>query len=47
MDEDYITMQILELDKQKNWQIECDTTFRQISLFDDNMPLGMQRNSFG
>lgn len=46
MDEDYITRRILELDRQKNWQIECDTTFRQISLFDDNMPLGEQRESF-
>ncbi|MDD6070912.1 MAG: putative DNA modification/repair radical SAM protein [Clostridiales bacterium] len=46
MDEDYITRKILELDRQKNWQIECDVTFRQISLFDDNMPLGGQRESF-
>ena len=40
IDEDYITRHILELDKRKNWELEYDTTFRQISLFDDNMPLG-------
>ena len=40
IDEDYITRHILELDKRKNWELEYDVTFRQISLFDDNMPLG-------
>lgn len=43
IEEDYITRHILELDKSKNWELECDATFRQISLFDDNMPLANQR----
>lgn len=35
MDEDYITRRILELDRQKNWELDYDVTFRQLSLFDD------------
>lgn len=35
LDEDYITRRILELDRKKNWELEYDITFRQLSLFDD------------
>lgn len=35
IDEDYITRKILELDRKKNWELEYDITFRQLSLFDD------------
>lgn len=35
IDEDYITRRILELDRKKNWELEYDITFRQLSLFDD------------
>lgn len=35
VDEDYITRQILDLDRKKNWQLEYDITFKQLSLFDD------------
>lgn len=35
LDEDYITRRILELDRRKNWELEYDITFRQLSLFDD------------
>lgn len=34
IDEDYITRRILELDRRKNWELEYDVTFRQLSLFD-------------
>lgn len=37
IDEDYITRRILELDRKKNWELEYDITFRQLSLFDDAM----------
>lgn len=36
IDEDYITRRILELDRRKNWELEYNVTFRQLSLFDDN-----------
>lgn len=39
IEEDYITRRILELDRRKNWELEYDITFKQLSLFDDNMPL--------
>ena len=39
IDEDYITRRILELDRKKNWELDYDVTFRQLSLFDDSMPL--------
>ncbi|MGN0153518.1 MAG: putative DNA modification/repair radical SAM protein [Lachnospiraceae bacterium] len=35
IDEDYITRRILELDRKKNWELDYDVTFRQLSLFDD------------
>lgn len=35
IDEDYITRRILELDQKKNWEIDYNVTFRQLSLFDD------------
>lgn len=39
IDEDYITRRILELDRKKNWELDYNVTFRQLSLFDD-MQLG-------
>lgn len=39
IDEDYITRRILELDRKKNWELEYDITFKQLSLFDDNMSI--------
>ena len=39
IDEDYITRRILELDRKKNWELDYDVTFKQLSLFDDSMPL--------
>lgn len=39
IDEDYITRRILELDRKKNWELDYNTTFKQLSLFDDTMPL--------
>lgn len=41
IDEDYITRQILDLDRKKNWELEYHTTFRQLSLFDDQSPLAL------
>ncbi len=35
MDEDYITRRILDLDRSKNWELDYNVTFRQLSLFDD------------
>lgn len=35
IDEDYITRRILELDRKKNWELDYNVTFRQLSLFDD------------
>ncbi|MBQ8527904.1 MAG: putative DNA modification/repair radical SAM protein [Lachnospiraceae bacterium] len=35
IDEDYITRRILDLDRQKNWEMDYNVTFRQLSLFDD------------
>lgn len=35
IEEDYITRRILELDHAKNWQMDYQMTYRQISLFDD------------
>lgn len=35
LDEDYITRRILELDRRKNWELDYNVTFRQLSLFDD------------
>ncbi|MDE6626866.1 MAG: putative DNA modification/repair radical SAM protein [Lachnospiraceae bacterium] len=35
IDEDYITRRLLELDRRKNWELDYDVTFRQLSLFDD------------
>ena len=35
IDEDYITRKILELDRRKNWELDYNVTFRQLSLFDD------------
>lgn len=35
IDEDYITRHILDLDRQKNWELDYNVTFRQLSLFDD------------
>lgn len=40
IDEDYITRRILELDRKKNWELEYDITFRQLSLFDDQYNYG-------
>lgn len=37
IDEDYITRRILELDRKKNWELDYDVTFKQLSLFDDSM----------
>lgn len=42
IEEDYITRRILELDQRKNWELDYDVTFKQLSLFDDNMPLTRQ-----
>lgn len=42
IDEDYITRHILELDHKKNWELEYDVTFRQLSLFDD---MGLKRQA--
>ena len=39
IDEDYITRRILELDHKKNWELDYDITFRQLSLFQD---MGME-----
>lgn len=38
IEEDYITRRILELDRRKNWELDYDITFKQLSLFNDNMP---------
>ena len=35
IEEDYITRRILELDYAKNWQMDYQMTYRQLSLFDD------------
>lgn len=35
IEEDYITRRILELDSKKNWELDYNVTFRQLSLFDD------------
>ncbi len=35
IDEDYITRRILDLDQKKNWELDYNMTFRQLSLFDD------------
>lgn len=35
IDEDYITRNLIDLDKKKNWEIAYDMTYRQLSLFDD------------
>lgn len=35
IEEDYITRRILELDHAKNWQMDYQMTYRQLSLFDD------------
>ncbi|MCM1157203.1 MAG: putative DNA modification/repair radical SAM protein [Bacteroidales bacterium] len=35
VDEDYITRRILEMDRKKNWELDYNVTFRQLSLFDD------------
>lgn len=43
IEEDYITRRILELDQRKNWELDYDITFKQLTLFDDNMPLEQQR----
>lgn len=43
IDEDYITRRILELDREKNWELDYDVTFKQLSLFDDSMPLAGMR----
>ena len=42
MEEDYITRRILELDHKKNWELDYDITFRQLSLFQD---MGMEEVS--
>jgi predicted DNA-binding helix-hairpin-helix protein len=39
VDEDYITRRIIEADRKKNWEIDYNVTFRQLSLFDDMTPL--------
>lgn len=42
IDEDYITRRIIELDRRKNWELDYDVTFKQLSLFDDfRLPAGM------
>lgn len=43
IDEDYITRRLLEVDRRKNWELDYHVTFRQLSLFDDNMPLAESR----
>lgn len=43
IDEDYITRRIVELDRKKNWELDYDVTFKQLSLFDDCMPLAQTR----
>ena len=35
IEEDYFTRRILELDHAKNWQMDYQMTYRQLSLFDD------------
>lgn len=35
IEEDYITRRILELDHAKNWQMDYQMTYQQLSLFDD------------
>lgn len=40
IDEDYITRRILEMDRQKNWELGYNMTFRQLSLFDDRSVTG-------
>lgn len=35
IEEDYITRRILELNHAKNWQMDYQMTYRQLSLFDD------------
>lgn len=35
IEEDYITRRILELDQKKNWELDYNISFRQLSLFDD------------
>lgn len=42
IEEDYITRRILELDQRKNWELDYDVTFKQLTLFDDSMPLEQQ-----
>ena len=37
IDEDYIARRILELDRRKNWELDYDVTFKQLSFFDDYM----------
>ena len=41
IDEDYITRRILELDRRKNWELDYNVTFRQLSLFDDMQANGI------
>ena len=43
IDEDYITRRILELDQKKNWEMDYHITFRQLSLFDDSLAVGIQK----
>ncbi len=35
IDEDYITRRIVDLDRRKNWELDYNVTFHQLSLFDD------------
>lgn len=35
IDEDYITRNLIDLDRKKNWEIAYGMTYRQLSLFDD------------
>jgi putative DNA modification/repair radical SAM protein len=35
IEEDYITKRLVDSDRQKNWQTENPSTYRQLSLFDD------------
>lgn len=35
IDEDYITRNLIDLDKKKNWEIAYGMSYRQLSLFDD------------
>lgn len=44
IDENYITRQILDLDRKKNWELEYNVTFRQLSLFDDQSILAAGGN---